>query len=1345
MWYQTKWTTFLWKQKRLWSLLLIALVLIGCINTNTPEEPKTTTSAIPDKPWVEAGTKVTVDLKTGTTSSSSNSAGLSIAATSDDVNTLSFEGKSIPFEKLGENSISFSVPDGVSSGVQEIEIKAGNETIKTQVNVPGNDLLKGAIMLVTKREVSQENFASKLNSSGYTLETFKNLGSSDNSSICSGNLVTIGFGEDKDLSQAVFELSTSIAGDLFDLSKLANTPDSIPLNVIDPRSTYGVRAATHLDTIGARVAQNRRGLSGAGTTIAVLDTGVAAHSELTGRLVAGADFVDDDNNPVDTFDDPATNYANDGHGTAVAVLAAGEKYGVAPQAKVMPVRVCGDDGKCDSSDIVRGMCYALNNAEPGKLVMNLSLGGETPPFIPEFIMYEAVQKKVLIAAAAGNRGEDGSPKHYPAAYNLDGVVVAAALDETNTKAAPFSNAGTYIDIAAPGMGIESGTPGGDYYSSYQGTSFATGLVAGALALWREAKPNETVRKIEEDLISAATSLGDEEGVGGGLLNLSEQPVPPPPPEGVPIINSLTASPSSILPDQSVKFSWEIDEEDGDPVSCTLDVGDTNAPFPIENCLTTTTFEHIYTYGATFTATLRATDRDGTSRRATTVIVSDNPPPVAEAGSDQTVTIDSTVQLDGSGSSDPDGEDITYAWVLSKKPDSSQATLDSKDTAKTSFFADVEGEYEAELTVSDGEFTSSDAVKIKVIPGGTLCEGNFTVDGEDTEGDIALVKGCGTIEGYLSIQGIPLSELTLENLSVIKKQLVIANNSSLKQLSLPALQSIGRSDSGGRYLTGLTVDSNGVLPTLNLPKLESVVGDIDILRNGVLSEISFGNLATTGRDIYVAGNPLLKTVKASKLSATPGYLHFENNAVLDSVAMDSLTDIDGYLYLGGNGVLQSFTLPSLSTIKKQLTITTNGSLSNITFPNLQKVGRSDSGGRYLKGLTVDKNGALPTLTLPNLVSVEGDIDVLSNGVLTEINFENLAATGRDVYITSNSSLKAIKVSKLGTAPGYLHLETNTSLDSIAMEALTGIDGYLYLGGNGAIENFGLPNLVNIKKQLTITSNGVLKSIALPNLQKVGRSDSGGRYLKGLTVDKNGALPTLTLPNLVSVEGDIDVLNNELLEEFKVENLVNTGRDIYILSNPSLTTVTASKLGIIPGYLNINTNTALSNLDMSSLTNINDYLYVGNNDALVTLSLPSLTNIATSLHIDKNTLLQSVNLSKLTSISGGFKISSNDTIENLSGFGRLKTLSGELDIRSNGALLNLSGLDNLTTVSGNLIISSNSSLQSLAGLESLNTVGGTETISSNAVFDCTSYNSGPPYPLSFFPVDASTNNLKDCVVE
>ena len=92
-------------------------------------------------------------------------------------------------------------------------------------------------------------------------------------------------------------------------------------------------------------------------------------------------------------------------------------------------------------------------------------------------------------------------------------------------------------------------------------------------------------------------------------------------------------------------------------------------------------------------------------------VSSNQPPTANAGEDQTRAVETTVQLDGTESSDPEGSTLTFSWAIAAKPAASAATLSGANTATPSFVIDNPGSYTIQLTVSDGQLSSTDTVVI----------------------------------------------------------------------------------------------------------------------------------------------------------------------------------------------------------------------------------------------------------------------------------------------------------------------------------------------------------------------------------------------------------------------------------------------------------------------------------------------------------------------------------------------------------------------------------------------------------------------------------------------------------
>ncbi|MEO0598648.1 MAG: S8 family serine peptidase [Chloroflexota bacterium] len=206
-------------------------------------------------------------------------------------------------------------------------------------------------------------------------------------------------------------------------------------------------------------------------TVAVIDSGICAnHPDLQGRITAGYDFVDDDNDPNDTF----------GHGCGVAgVIAANTNNGIgiagiAPNVQIMPLRVLDNLGLGSYSNIANAIIYAVDN---GADIINLSLAGPTSSVMLEAAVAYAVDSGVVVIAAAGNFGQPNA--FYPAAY--PSVIAVASIDPVTFERSSFSNYGADVDVLAPGRDILTTNLAGDY-EFVSGTSFAAPIVAGITAM-----------------------------------------------------------------------------------------------------------------------------------------------------------------------------------------------------------------------------------------------------------------------------------------------------------------------------------------------------------------------------------------------------------------------------------------------------------------------------------------------------------------------------------------------------------------------------------------------------------------------------------------------------------------------------------------------------------------------------------------------------------------------------------------------------------------------------------------------------------------------------------------------
>ena len=313
---------------------------------------------------------------------------------------------------------------------------------------------------------------------------------------------------------------------------------------------------------------------------------------------------------------------DNGHGTHVAgTVAAIENgtgvVGVAPEASIYALKILGANGSGSYSDVIAALQWCVDN---GIQVTNNSYGSSGDPgTLTKAAFDNSYAAGVLHVAAAGNSGNSrgtGDKVIYPARW---ASVIAVAATDSSDRRASFSSTGPDVELAAPGVAINSTKLGGGYVLM-SGTSMASPHVAGVAALVIASGIANTNDEVRQQLTATADDLGAagrDTWYGFGLVNAAMAAPPAP----------------------------------------------------------------------------------------------GNRAPVANAGPDQTVSTGSAVQLDGTGSYDPDSDPITYSWAFVSRPAGSNASLSNESTATPLFVADVDGDYNVKLTVSDGASSATDTVVI----------------------------------------------------------------------------------------------------------------------------------------------------------------------------------------------------------------------------------------------------------------------------------------------------------------------------------------------------------------------------------------------------------------------------------------------------------------------------------------------------------------------------------------------------------------------------------------------------------------------------------------------------------
>ena len=310
---------------------------------------------------------------------------------------------------------------------------------------------------------------------------------------------------------------------------------------------------------------HKDGIKGAGVTVALLDTGVAALPDLAGRVLrVKTDALGLETAPCVNLsgeDDCADSY---GHGTFLAGLiagngaaSAGAYTGVAPDANIVSIKVAGRDGAADVSTVIAGIQWAVSfKDEYGIRVLNLSLGTDSTQSYRVDPLNYAVERAwaagIVVVVSASNRGPAAGTISKPGDDPF--VLTVGAVDDRGTagigddRLPLFSSRGPTAadgiakpDIVAPGARLVSlNAPGSAIaenipssmtapYRRGSGTSMSTAVVSGAVALMLAAQPALTPDRVKFALTSTARGVAstDPMAVGAGMVDLADALTAPP--------------------------------------------------------------------------------------------------------------------------------------------------------------------------------------------------------------------------------------------------------------------------------------------------------------------------------------------------------------------------------------------------------------------------------------------------------------------------------------------------------------------------------------------------------------------------------------------------------------------------------------------------------------------------------------------------------------------------------------------------------------------------------------------------------------------------------------------------
>ncbi|MEY3795432.1 MAG: hypothetical protein RLZZ120_543, partial [Actinomycetota bacterium] len=310
------------------------------------------------------------------------------------------------------------------------------------------------------------------------------------------------------------ELPKLVAGLLAKIPNVLTVEEDQPVaglaiqNTQSPTPSWGIDRIDQRGPVGnGAVSAYGYRSAGTGATIYIGDTGIYPHSDFGNRLSTSG---------YTSFADGVGISDCNGHGTHVASTAAGTQYGIAKNAKLVPVRILNCAGSGQYSGVIAGLDWILSPENPNSksaAVLNLSIGGPRSEALNSAIQ-RLTNAGVVVVAAAGNENTDACTKSPASAPS---AITVGATSITDAKAS-YSNVGSCVDIQAPGSSITGAWFGdANATNTISGTSMATPHVTGAVAVYLGLKPTASVLDVTT-FIDKESTPGVIAGLPAGTVN-----------------------------------------------------------------------------------------------------------------------------------------------------------------------------------------------------------------------------------------------------------------------------------------------------------------------------------------------------------------------------------------------------------------------------------------------------------------------------------------------------------------------------------------------------------------------------------------------------------------------------------------------------------------------------------------------------------------------------------------------------------------------------------------------------------------------------------------------------------
>jgi hypothetical protein len=396
----------------------------------------------------------------------------------------------------------------------------------------------------------------------------------------------------------------------------------------------------------------------------------------------------------------------------------------------MNVKVMGDNGSGSYSWVAKGIIWAADN---GAEVINMSLGGSADSQTLRQAIDYAWGKGVVVVAAAGNNGN--SAPFYPAYYTN---CIAVAATDSNDNLASWSNYGSWVDVAAPGVSIYS-TLKDNSYGYKSGTSMASPHTAGLAALvFSVATDSNGDGQLNDEVRSQIEANCDDIGlsaIGSGRINAYQAvQVSSPPPNRAPVLEPI--GDKTVDEGQLLQFAVSASDPDGDPLTYSASNLPQGASFDNQTFAWTPDYEQAGIY---HNIHFQVSDGSLSDSEDITITVND----VVLAGQISGVVTDATGSSPIEGATVSDGTrsavtDASGNYTISDVPEGSYTLTCSRDGYESS---------SQSVSVVSGETTSADFALSKAPPKSMWVESiTFSTRGKNLCIEVRVVSDAGAVAG-----------------------------------------------------------------------------------------------------------------------------------------------------------------------------------------------------------------------------------------------------------------------------------------------------------------------------------------------------------------------------------------------------------------------------------------------------------------------------------------------------------------------------------------------------------------------------------------------------------------------